>query len=88
MRLIDADGLMDSLRGNVLIDVVPELEETIAQQPTAFDKESVLSEMTKKYEDAINMYSMDIGTAYSFSSSVRKETWGKAIDIVEKGGIE
>lgn len=39
MRLIDADRLMDSLRGNVLIDVTPELEDTIAQQPTAFEKE-------------------------------------------------
>lgn len=37
MRLIDADKLMVSLRGNVLIDVTPELEDTIAQQPTAFD---------------------------------------------------
>lgn len=39
MRLIDADRLMDNLRGNVLIDVTPELEDTIAQQPTAFEKE-------------------------------------------------
>ena len=39
MRLIDADRLMDDLRGNVLIDVTPELEDTIAQQPTAFEKE-------------------------------------------------
>ena len=45
MRLIDADRLMDRLRGNVLIDVTPELEETIAQQPTAFDKERVLEEI-------------------------------------------
>lgn len=36
MRLIDADRLIDNLRGNVLIDVTPELEDTIAQQPTAF----------------------------------------------------
>ena len=42
MRLIDADKLMDSLKGNVLIDVTPELEDTIAQQPTAFDKEKVI----------------------------------------------
>ena len=88
MRLIDADRLMDSLRGNVLIEVTPELEETIAQQPTAFDRQKVLSEITKEYEDAINLYSRDIGTAYSFSSLVRKDAWGKAIDIVEKGGIE
>lgn len=38
MRLIDEERLMYSLRGNVLIDVTSELEETIAQQPTAFDK--------------------------------------------------
>lgn len=96
MRLIDADKLYNWIRtecnpygkptidfesGNRVLDI-------IKRMPTAYDKESVLSEMTEKYEDAINMYSMDIGTAYSFSSSVRKETWGKAIDIVEKGGIE
>ena len=45
MRLIDADKLMDSLKGNVLIDVTPELEDTIAQQPTAFDKEKVIEEL-------------------------------------------
>ena len=38
MRLIDADKLMVSLRGNVLIDVSTELEKEIEQQPTAFDK--------------------------------------------------
>lgn len=45
MRLIDAERLMYSLRGNVLIDVTTELEETIAQQPTAFDKEKVIEEL-------------------------------------------
>lgn len=35
MRLIDADKLMDSLRGNVLIDVTPWLKEVIDEQPTA-----------------------------------------------------
>ena len=29
MRLIDADRLIDNLRGNVLIDVTPELERAI-----------------------------------------------------------
>lgn len=41
MRLIDADRLIDKLRGNVLIDVTPELEKAIEQQPTAFDKDKV-----------------------------------------------
>lgn len=34
MRLIDADKLLDSLRGNVLVDVTPALEDAIAEQPT------------------------------------------------------
>ena len=45
MRLIDADRQMDSLRGNVMIDVTPKLEQAIEQQPTAFDKEKVIEEL-------------------------------------------
>lgn len=51
MRLIDADELMDSLRGNVLIDVTSELEETIVHQPTAFDKEKVIKEEMRKRKE-------------------------------------
>lgn len=32
MRLIDADKLMDNLRGNVLVDVTPALEDAVAEQ--------------------------------------------------------
>lgn len=45
MRLIDADRLMDSLRGNVLIDVTPKLEQAIEEQPTVFDKEKVIQQV-------------------------------------------
>ena len=45
MKLIDADKLMDSLRDNLLIDVTTELEKTIAEQPTAFDKDKVRREL-------------------------------------------
>lgn len=48
MRLIDADRLMDRLRGNVLIDVTTELEKTIADQQTAFDKEKVIDELKEE----------------------------------------
>lgn len=48
MRLIDADELMDRLRGNVLIDVTTELEKTIADQQTAFDKEKVIDELKEE----------------------------------------
>lgn len=84
MRLIDAERLMYSLRGNVLIDVVPELEETIAQQPTAFDKEKVIKELRhaskvsrehwQKYDDSGAFHEM--------------RAFESAIEIVKKGGIE
>lgn len=48
MRLIDADRLMDRLRGNVLIDVTTELEKTIADQQTSFDKEKVIDELKEE----------------------------------------
>ena len=70
MRLIDADKLMDSLKGNVLIDVTQELEDTIAQQPTAFDKEKVIEEL--KEEGCI----------------IDDEAGNRAVEIIEKGGIE
>ena len=78
MQLIDADRLMDSLRGNVLIDVTPELEEEIAQQPTAFDKEKVIEELKGEIELCVThpLYP---------GRYIKKD---RAIEIVEKGGIE
>lgn len=91
MRLIDADRLMDNLRGNVLIDVTPELEDTIAQQPTAFDKEKVIEEL-KSWEKA----SHDAGIQSTYAELDNKASgyyqesraYHRAIEIVEKGGIE
>ena len=78
MKLIDADRLMDSLRGNVLIDVTAELEEEIAQQPTAFDKEKVIEELKGEIELCVThpLYP---------GRYIKKD---RAIEIVEKGGIE
>ena len=78
MRLIDADRLMYDLRGNVLIDVVPELEETILQQPTAFDKEKVIEELKGEIELCVThpLYP---------GRYIKKD---RAVEIVEKGGIE
>lgn len=84
MRLIDADRLMDSLRGNVLIDVTPELEDTIAQQPTAFDKKGVIEELKKHADIAFE-------TDDAYGSEVAYGEWTaykQAEEIVEKGGIE
>lgn len=78
MRLIDADRLMDALRGNVLIGVTSELEEAIAQQPTVFDKEKVIK---------------DLGRCriYQFQGMLpdgRVCHFSDVIEIVKKGGIE
>ena len=83
MRLIDADKLMDSLKGNVLIDVTPELEDTIAQQPTAFDRERVINE--------IHISSAGMAVNMNVSSSYAEGYIDAAkdiIEIVERGGIE
>lgn len=76
MRLIDADKLMDSLKGNVLIDVTPELEDTIAQQPTAFDKEKAIEQLN----EAANWQGVYDGEYHIELND--------AIEIVEKGGIK
>lgn len=87
MRLIDADRLMDNLRGNVLIDVTPELEDTIAQQPTAFDKEKVRRELIELRNEEI--YKPDSINKYTEARSQgRYSAFLDAIRIVEKGGIE
>ena len=87
MRLIDANRLMDSLRGNLLIDVTAELEKTIAEQPTAFDKDKVRRELIELRNEEI--YKPD-----SINKYVEARTQGRysafldAIRIVEKGGTE
>ena len=78
MRLIDADELMMRLRCNVLIDVTPELENEVARQPTAFDKEKVTEEL--KGEIELVAYKPMIAGRY-----IKKS---RAVEIVEKGGIE
>ena len=87
MRLIDANRLMDSLRGNLLIDVTTELEKTIAEQPTAFDKDKVRREL-------IGLRNEEIYKPDSINKYVEARTQGRysafldAIRIVEKGGTE
>lgn len=53
MRLIDADKLMDSLRGNVLVDVTPWLEEAIDEQPTVYEQPVRRGEWIEVDEDYI-----------------------------------
>ena len=87
MRLIDADELMDSLKGNVLIDVTTELEKTIAEQPTAFDKDKVRRELIELRNEEIYK-PVSINKYVEARSQGRYSAFLDAIRIVEKGGIE
>ena len=88
MRLIDADRLIDNLRGNVLIDVTPKLEQAIEEQPTAFDKEKVIDKLEKLRVG----YFLCIANTGDEKLDCAYENVGNALDkvfeIVEKGGIE
>ena len=83
MRLIDADRLLDKLRGNILIDVTPKLEDAIAQQPTAFDKEKVILEL-RNMKDVPH----DDSVEEIVSTGIWNKSIQKAIEIVEKSGIK
>lgn len=82
MRLIDADKLMDSLKGNVLIDVTPELEDTIARQPTAFDKEKVLDELGELTGEECILHECGIRSEKCKACIAKK-----AVEIVDRGGL-
>ena len=85
MRLIDANRLMDSLRGNLLIDVTTELEKTIVEQPTAFDKEKVIEELKANMNSALGISGQAVTFMFSdgYYNGVKD-----SIETVEKGGIE
>lgn len=85
MRLIDADELMMRLRCNVLIDVTPELEKEIEQQPTAFNKEKVIEELKANMKSFAGISGQAV--TFMFSNGYYNGT-KDAIEIVEKGGIE
>lgn len=79
--LISRKLLLDTLRGNVLVSVTSELEKSIQEQPTAFDKEKVISEMKK---NSRNFYpSID-----HYCLSQKAVDLKKAIEIIEKGGVD
>ena len=49
--LISRTALMQSLRNNVLVDVTPNLEQAIAEQPTAYNVDRVVEQIDKIMED-------------------------------------
>ena len=53
MRQIDADDLLVRLRGNVLVDVTPALEEAIKEQPSVFGEEKPIVDQTHEIADML-----------------------------------
>lgn len=78
--LISRSVLLDSLRGNVLVDVTPHLEEAIAEQPTAYDADKIVERIKSSStdEDGIVCY-------VDGEPVITKEM---AIKIVKSGYIE
>lgn len=86
--LISRSELMQSLRGNVLVDVTPNLEQAIAEQPTAYDVEKIVERLEELREmvpvnrlldDIIKDKPKELGQLIAYR---------KAIEIVKSGGIE
>lgn len=72
--LISRSALMQSLRGNVLVDVTSNLEQAIAEQPTAYDVDKVVEQLEEYVKESSNV---DYNRAMI-----------EAIEIVKSGGIE
>lgn len=75
--LISRSALMQSLRNNVLVDVTPNLEQAIDEQPTAYDVDKVVERLEEK---VLNTSDTQIGIS-------ARMAFGKAIEIVKSGGI-
>lgn len=89
MRLIDADDFIEYLgldAENAREDNIGEIVtlEDFDRQPTVFVKEKVIEELKAKAEDS-RKYWIEFDDEDAF---VERNAYARAIEIVEKGGIE
>lgn len=80
--LISRSALMQALRNNVLIDVTPNLEQAITEQPTTHDVDKVVEQLESVSipENKVLYASPD-----EFAQFVKLKD---AVEIVKSGGIE
>lgn len=80
--LISRSALMQALRNNVLIDVTPNLEQAITEQPTTHDVDKVVEQLESVSipENKVLYASPD-----EFGQFVKLKD---AVEIVKSGGIE
>lgn len=81
--LISRSALIQSLRNNLLVDVTPNLEQAIAEQPTAYDVDKVVEQLEAESERW-----KESGEAYEDQKELGvSEGFKKAIEIAKSGGI-
>lgn len=83
--LISRSALMQSLRNNVLVDVTPNLEQAIEEQPVAYDVDKVVELLEKESQNIEIIYPTDQG--YDYEDAIGIDI-NKAKQIVKSGGIE
>ncbi len=81
--LISRSVLMQSLRNNVLVEVTPNLEKAIDEQPVAYDVDKVVEQLEELREEILSdtVYDNDIVNHYLGYSDLM-------IEVVKSGGIE
>lgn len=85
MRLIDAGALMDCIDKNCDDSFSGMIKSLVKRQPTAFDKEKVIKELKNLKDSLIDCKDL-CGECVEIECD--QCALKKAIDIVEKGGIE
>ncbi len=83
--LISRSALMQSLRNNVLVDVTPNLEQAIENQPTVYDVDKVVERMEMESQNIELIYQTDQGFDYEDAIGIDIIN---AKQIVKSGGIE
>ena len=90
--LISRSALMQSLRNNVLVDVTPNLEQAIEEQPTAYDVDKVVEQLEqqknqyfRRSDEIKNRFGENFENHRLFSKAC---SYDNAIQIVKSGGIE
>ncbi len=90
--LISRSALIQSLRCNVLVDVTPNLEQAIEEQPTAYDVDKVVEQLEQQknqYFRRAEEIKNKFGENYESQKNYGKAcSYDHAIEIVKSSGIE
>ena len=86
--LISRSALMQALRGNVLVDVTSNLEQAIAEQPTAYDPDKVIKDL-EEYAHSDICGSCRSCRISDDIENIECENCGAlgALEIVKNGGV-